>query len=136
MLEKNWGFKCSCSLCSSSSEFSSESDARISQILELNEHLHTQAVKTDPVVPVSLISLYEQERLFSWLSSAYVYCALAFSGMGEKWSSIKYARLAVEMGLLDNGWMDDDVAEMRKLASEPMEHWSWKKSVGSVLLVP
>ena len=46
-----------------------------------------------------------------------------------KWEAVRYARLSVDMSMLDKGWGDKDVAEMKKMIAEPEKSWSWKKRV-------
>ena len=33
------------------------------------------------------------------------------------------------MSMLDKGWGDKDVVEMKKMIAEPEKSWSWKKRV-------
>lgn len=72
-----------------------------------------------------LVSLYEQERLHGPISEAYALAAIEFNGVGEPWTAQKYARLAVESGLIYGGPADTDVKEMEKLLKDPWAHWSW-----------
>jgi hypothetical protein len=72
-----------------------------------------------------LISLYRQERLWTMLYEAYTYAAIEHNGAGEPWLATKYARLAVQHGLVSGGPADPDVAEMADLAADPWAHWSW-----------
>lgn len=72
-----------------------------------------------------MISLYEQERLHGPIMEAYALAAIEYNGVGEPWTAQKYARLAVESGLLYGGPADTDVKEMEKLLKDPSAHWSW-----------
>ena len=76
---------------------------------------------------LTLVSLLEQERLWAWLSGAYVNTALAYSAVGERWGAIRYAYLATEMGMLDGGFDDEKVGDMWALVADPEGHWSWMK---------
>lgn len=71
------------------------------------------------------ISLYEQERMQSTIYEAYTFAAIEWNGVGEPWTAVKYARLAIEYGLPSVGPRDRDVIEMRALAEDPWGHWSW-----------
>lgn len=129
ILSSTWGFDCSCSLCTQHSSLTSESDTRIAQILGLSEDIEEDAAKASTEAAMALVALLQQERLHAWLSGAYTMAALAFSGVGEKWNTIRYARVAIEVGMLDNGFDDEDVVVMRELAKEPEKHWSWLQKV-------
>lgn len=130
-LETNWGFKCSCSACSAHPSLTEESDARLWQITDLAAILDdwSDASKATPQVALALISLYEQERLYASLSTAYKYAAETYSSFGERWMAIMYARLSVEYSMVDKGFADQDVKEMKRMASQPEMTWSWRKRV-------
>ena len=76
---------------------------------------------------LTLISLYEQERLWGWLGGAYASAALAYNAVGDRWGAIRYGHLAVEMGMLDSGFEDEQVEDIGKLVANPEGHWSWMK---------
>ena len=131
-LKENWGFDCSCSSCSAHPVFVDESDARIEEINELSGLLDdwTPQSKATPELAEALISLYEQERLFASLGHPYKQAAEVYSSFGDRWNAIKYASLAVELILLDKGFREKDLKEMREIAEEPEKSWSWNKRVG------
>jgi hypothetical protein len=131
-LKRNWGFECSCSSCSAHPEFVKESDDRIEQMNDLFDKLEdwTEKSEATPEMALTLISLYEQERLFASLGVAYKHAAEAYSSFGDKFNAIKYARLAVELMTLDRGFRDTDVGNLKKMAEDPEQVWSWKKRVG------
>lgn len=123
-LSSLWGFNCSCSLCSLHSELAHASDERLGQITTINDRLEDW--KTAPLqMAQTLISLYEQERLHAPASSAYWYAALMSCTQGLYWETIRYARLAIELGLLDYGFGDESFQRMRQLAKEPAEDECW-----------
>jgi hypothetical protein len=132
-LEKSWGFKCSCSACTANPSLTAESDSRLYQITDLAKTLDnwTPSSRATPEVAELLIALYEQERLDASLATAYKYAAEVYSSYGRKWEAIRYARLSVEMSMLDKGFRDGDVREMQKMTTSPEMTWSWKKRVGS-----
>lgn len=131
-LERNWGFKCSCSSCTAHQQFTFESDSRLHQISDLLEILDdwTAESHATPEVAELLVSLYTMERLDASLSLAYKHAAEVYSSFGKRYEAIKYARLSAEMSMLDKGFSDSDVKEMRKMSREPEMTWSWNKRVG------
>ena len=131
-LLRNWGFTCSCSTCTAHSAIVAESDARLGQITTLQEILNDYSEKSQASVEVAelLISLYKLERLDASMGTAYQYAAEAYSSFGMKWEAIKYARLSIDMGMLEKGWQNKEVNKMHKMAMAPELTWSWKKRVG------
>jgi hypothetical protein len=131
-LEKNWGFECSCAACTAHPNFLAESDSRLYQITDLAKILDdwTSTSAATPEIAELMVTLYIQERLDASLATAYKYAAEVYSSFGKKWEAIKYARLSVEMSMLDKGFRDGDVREMKKMAENPEMTWSWKKRVG------
>jgi hypothetical protein len=63
--------------------------------------------------------------MYGPIAEAYTLAAIEFNGAGDMWMAQKYARLAVEAGLLYGGPLDDDVNEMETLLKDPRGHWSW-----------
>lgn len=131
-LKRNWGFDCACAACTAHPHLVSESDARLHQISDLAAILDdwTATSRATPDVALAMVSLYEQERLWANLATAYKYAAETYASFGDRWGAIKYARLGVEMGMLNRGWGDRDVKEMRNMADRPEMSWSWGKRVG------
>jgi hypothetical protein len=131
-LARNWGFQCSCSSCSAHPAFTAESDSRIEQMNALAEKLNdwTAESTANPDMAELLISLYIQERLFASLGVAYKHAAEVYSSFGDKFNAIRNARMATEYSLLDKGFRDRDVREMKAMANEPEMTWSWNKRVG------
>ncbi|KAK6447065.1 hypothetical protein FP744_10003315 [Trichoderma asperellum] len=123
-LSSLWGFNCSCSLCSLHPELSRASDERLGQIERINDRLEDW--ETAPLeMAQTLISLYEQERLHAPRSSAYWYAALISCMRGLYWETIRYARVAIEFGLLDYGFRDESFQRMTQLAEEPARDACW-----------
>jgi hypothetical protein len=111
----------------------SESDARLEQIAKLQQDVlndWTESSSATPATAELLISLYKQERLEASLGTAYKHAAEVYSSFGMKWEAVRYARLSVEMNMLDKGWGDKDVALMKKMIAQPEMTWSWRKRVG------
>jgi hypothetical protein len=131
-LETNWGFKCGCSACTAHPAMTAESDTRIVQIKEMIANLNDwkESSSATPEMAELMLSLYEQERLYSSMATAYKHAAEVHSSFGNKYQAIKYARMAVEFSVLDKGFRDPDVREMQRMAKQPQLTWSWKKRVG------
>lgn len=129
---QNWGFQCNCLSCTAHSSLTEESDRRLYQITDLAQTLDdwTASSSATPAVAEMLISLYVQERLDASLGTAYKYAAETYSSFGKKWEAMKYARLSIEMSMLDKGFRDGDVAAMKKMAASPETTWSWNKRLG------
>ncbi|KND92708.1 SET domain-containing protein 5 [Tolypocladium ophioglossoides CBS 100239] len=127
-LSQTWGFNCSCSLCSMHPSLTQASDARLHQMHALEERLQDWETAS-PEIALAFVSLYEQERLYASISDAYRFAALTFCAEGQRWSAIKYARLAIEIGMLNDGFLDEDVKQMMKLAKEPEKESCWLKRV-------
>ncbi|KAL2200994.1 hypothetical protein P885DRAFT_65297 [Corynascus similis CBS 632.67] len=87
--------------------------------------------KACPALAELLIALYELERLWGMMHEAYMLAALEYSGVGDAWTAIKYARLGLEYGFPMLGERDEDVQDMMELAEDPWRHWSWKRRVES-----
>jgi hypothetical protein len=106
---------------------SEASDERIEHMSDLRDELDDYSSDSDatPGMADLMVSLYEQERLYGPISEAYTFAAIEYNGVGDLWTSQKYARLAVEAGLLYGGPADKDVKQMQQLLKDPVKHWSW-----------
>jgi hypothetical protein len=72
-----------------------------------------------------LVGLYEEEGLCGPINEALRIAALEFNGVGKTPEVKKYARLALEAGMIWRGPRHDEVIEMKRLFDEPRAHWSW-----------
>lgn len=125
-LLSNWGFNCSCSACTLSSQLSRASDQRLAQITELSERFDEDGWETaSSQMAEALVGLYAQERLHASGSEGYRYAALTHCAEGKYWETVKYAHLAAEMGTLDDGFDDVDALAMKQLAKEPEKAECW-----------
>lgn len=126
-LQRNWGFECACSACTQERALTEASDGRIRQINKLRGELTSWAAgsRASPAMAELFVSLHQQERLESAMYEAYAFAAAEYNGVGEPWTAIKYARLAVEWGIPIVGPKDRDVLDMEALAEDPWSHWSW-----------
>ncbi|KAK8041794.1 Lysine methyltransferase [Apiospora rasikravindrae] len=126
-LNTSWHFPCSCSLCAQNAHQTAASDARIAQIEDLRAQFrdYEPGSQATPAMGELMVSLFQQERLWSSMYEAYTYAALEYNGAGEPWLASKYARLAIEHGLAAGGPKDSDVLAMQALVKDPWAHWSW-----------
>jgi len=126
-LHQSWGFNCSCSLCTQPLPQAGASDARIEQTIELREELEDYSAESQatPAMVELYVSLFEQERLYGPIAEAYTFAAIEYNGVGDLYLAQKYARLAVEAGILYAGLRDKDVQSMEKMLVDPTAHWSW-----------
>lgn len=127
-LSHSWGFTCSCSTCTLDKHLSRASDERLEQIEEILELFDDEDEPTSPEMALALIGLYEQERLHGPIANAYRLAATAFCEQGKYWDAVKYANLATEVGMLENGFRHEEVKEMRLLAEDPEEQPCWRRA--------
>lgn len=108
------------------------SDARLMQIEALSTRLKDSQTAT-PQMAQTLVSLYEQERLHGSLGFAYQLAALTSCKDGDRWGAVQYASLAVQFGLLNNGFENEDVEVMKALAEQPENLPCWTDGSASQL---
>ena len=72
--------------------------------------------RANPQMAELYISLHEQEELWGMMYEAYAYAAQEYNGVGDPWTAIKYAMLAVEFGVTAVG-----PSGSRSLVSWPRE---------------
>lgn len=151
---RNWGFECACAQCMLPEALANASDHRLWRIYEVESALalereHARPAvggmmnkgksraadnKKGPAAPAPgdldavelLLSLYAQERLLeSHGASAYNVAALNYSAFRRRELAIKYALLALEAYIVENGARSEGAADMVALLDEPERHWSW-----------
>ena len=129
---RSWGFSCSCPHCSMSAALTNASDNRLWRIYEIEQVLArpTAAVEEDTIE--LLLSMYAQERLLG-SHGAYVYSlvALYYSSVRREALATKFALLALEQGLLEEGPGWSDVRAMVELLEDPRRHVSWGRRAAS-----
>ncbi|KAJ7730529.1 hypothetical protein B0H16DRAFT_1329854 [Mycena metata] len=123
-LHVTWGFECSCAQCTLESPQARASDTRIKQIKALVDRLESPG-RGNPGMAELLISLYKQEKLWGSLYEGYTFAAIEYNRVDDPWRAMKNAQLAIEHGIPVGGENLTDVVEMRSLAENPWEHWSW-----------
>ena len=74
---------------------------------------------------MNLIKLYEEEKVHAAKGMGNMFAALAYNAMGDTSKAKRYARMAIQAGLVGSGEMEKDVNEMEALRARPREHWSF-----------
>lgn len=98
MILERWGFKCSCSLCSSpsKSKVSDRRRQRIEVIMEqLGQDIDRDHKATDKLV-AEIVELCDLEGMLALTGDVHVNIALAWERAGNLELARKHARLAVE----------------------------------------
>lgn len=135
---RNWGFACACAQCGLSEALANASDHRLWRIYEVENALAMQrggdgggSSKADTADQIELLlSLYVQERLLeSHGASAYRTAAVNYNGLKRRELAIKYALLALESYVLQEGTRSAGVGEMVALLEDPEGHWSWGRKL-------
>lgn len=146
---RNWGFGCACAQCSLPGALANASDHRLWRLYEVENSLllssgdgtkqgggrkkkeDKAAYETRTLDAVALLlSIYEQERLLeSQGSSAYRLAALNYNAFRRAEGAVKYALLALEQFVVEEGANSVGVREMVALLDDPEAHWSWGKRV-------
>ncbi|EQB55494.1 hypothetical protein CGLO_04585 [Colletotrichum gloeosporioides Cg-14] len=121
-----WGFECGCSQCSLAKKQAAASDQRLMDIQEIDRSLSDINARVTTALIERFLKLHKEERLESKLAGAYTIAALNFNLLGHAKQCVKYAKLAVEAGLMENGPGTADVEAMQKLAADPKGHFTWR----------
>ncbi|KAK6226566.1 hypothetical protein QIS74_00121 [Colletotrichum tabaci] len=124
--KRAWGFECGCSQCGLPRKQAAASDARLWEIEELERRLSDIGATVTTASVERFLKLHAEERLESKMAGAYTTAALNFNLLGRNKLAVKYARLAVEAGTIENGPEAGDVEAMRALAADPKKHFTWK----------
>jgi hypothetical protein len=79
-----------------------------------------------PATALALIDLYEQEHLHGPIGDAYMYAALEYSFIGERYSALVFAAKALEGLALWRGESHIHYRAMWALSIDIASHRSWK----------
>ncbi|KAK4162365.1 SET domain-containing protein 5 [Cladorrhinum sp. PSN259] len=105
---KQWGFQCTCDLCTASPAKIKASDARRRQIDELREHAVGAFQANKPYQALRLtrqvLNLLPAEELFTFYSEQYENMARIFYVLGDKKNAELYARKSLEV-LAEQGYL-------------------------------
>lgn len=149
---RNWGFECACAQCGLSEGLANASDHRLWRLYEVENALamgptttggggggsggnsnkypsssanNKKAADTADQIEL-LLSLYAQERLLeSHGASAYRAAAVNYNGLKRRELAVKFALLALESYVLQEGPQSAGVGDMVALLEAPEGHWSW-----------
>jgi hypothetical protein len=123
-----WGFNCTCTLCSSPQDILDNSDERVALIDALENELNDLNTNrtSDLSTAEFLVSLYEQERLDGVIGDAYMYAAFESAYVGLKRKTQMYASLALEHMALWRGVQHEYYLAMYRLFTQPEAQPSWE----------
>lgn len=137
-VEEWLGKPCTCSRCTGHGDLGNiaKSDANLMEIEAIEKKLRDYESKDVTTTMLSrLLALYEAEGLKSRYSDMYELLAINYNALGYNKRAIKYANLAVQAGIIEDGPDSNDVIAMRILAKSGLEHYSWKMRIKNQKLV-
>ncbi|KAK3933780.1 hypothetical protein QBC46DRAFT_431428 [Diplogelasinospora grovesii] len=120
----DWGFACTCSVCSGGEAKIEESDKRLKRIAHLTSNLDSFEGEVTPETGAELVSLHVEEGLHMYLGHAYTRAALNFALFGDGRAK-EYAEEAVKAATREFGEHAGDVQSMKDLERDPRGHWAW-----------
>ena len=128
-LWETWEFTCTCRRCS---QWRSESDHRVAQIIKLRSELdnYTSSSSAIPDVAEEFVKLHEVEGQQMRIHEAYYRAALEWNGIGNAVEAMRNAKLCLAKGVLLRGGDKPFVESMRALVKDPERHWSWRFRIG------
>ena len=126
-MEATWGFKCTCSLCSSNSTVRAASDARVADIAGIKAALPTSLDDIPQYIAglPRLISLLDEEDLLIEMPMyeeilAYSWSAVKEEGRAKAWAERSSVHWAVVAG--KDSW---EAKRSRHLAADVKGHYTW-----------
>ncbi|KAF2099758.1 SET domain-containing protein [Rhizodiscina lignyota] len=129
---KQWGFNCSCNLCTAPDYVIERSDDRLLLITSLERELANLSFSATraagPSTAEMLVSLYQQERLDGAIAEAYSFAALEYAYVAERRLAQKYAALAVEALQLWRGEWHQATRSFMEMLVYPERHSMWNIS--------
>ncbi|KAL2168010.1 hypothetical protein VTG60DRAFT_545 [Thermothelomyces hinnuleus] len=122
---------CPCSACSPpggpKGAKAAEGDKRLKEILRIRGELRNpESTKVDFAMIERFLKLYEEDRLHAKLAEAYELAALNFNYLGDDKRAKKYADLAVQAGIIEQGVDANDVIAMKIMAKDIKGHYSYR----------
>jgi hypothetical protein len=126
-MTSQWGFECSCSLCTAPEHVQRLSDERLSLIEKLETEMNDLSFNRSADVHTAdlLLTLYEQERLDGVIGDGYMYAAFENAYVGNKRLVQKYAALAVEHMAIWRGTGHQYYRAMWRMFLQPEQEKSW-----------
>ncbi|KAE9962215.1 hypothetical protein BLS_000662 [Venturia inaequalis] len=104
-MRKQWGFKCTCSLCTAPHHMQQISDHRLSLLPGLEDELNdlSPTRTATPSTAILLATLFESENLIAAAADAYMYASLEYAYLSDKRNAQIWAAKAVEGMALSMG---------------------------------
>lgn len=129
--EKWFGKACTCDACTKGGDLDQilASDARLQEIRTIESRLRDFGSKITTGTLARLVELYQEENLESRMAEMYGQVAIGYNSLGYQKRAIKYANLAVQACIIQDGPGSNDVAAMRILAKSTTDHYSWRMRV-------
>ncbi|KAI0998645.1 hypothetical protein K3495_g9553 [Podosphaera aphanis] len=126
-LRNSWGFTCTCAHCTRDKDAVAASESRAQRIHHLQRHLvdWTSTTIATPAMAEELLSLYAEEQVDAAVGIGYTLAALAYNAVGDAKQAVDSARLALEMGIFNDGQREETEDDMRSLIDAPSSHWSY-----------
>jgi len=123
------GKPCSCQKCSpkGGDEELKKSDQRVQRIEEILAELknHDSKIVTEEMID-EFLALVDQERMHAKLADFYENAALNYNYLGFDVKAKKYADLAVQAGIVEDGPDSNNVIANRIFASDIKGHFSYR----------
>ena len=128
LIRQNWGFSCSCDLCSSSEKDLFESDDRIKKLVEGREHLASVFSNPRKVLTTvtALIRLLDEEKLIKEKAKYCEIATYAANQLGDEDQAKKYGECAREQWRIIAGPDSFEVRRVDDLLKDPKKHPSWR----------
>lgn len=124
------GGACNCGHCHAGGNADEwkKSDKQLKEIKDIETHLkdHTSTYVTAKMIE-RLVELYKSEGLHAKLAAPYELAALNYNYLGHHKEAVKYANLANQAGIIEQGPDSVEALTMRILADDPQGHYSWKQ---------
>lgn len=129
---KRWLRKpCGCAACTGGGRLDQilVSDGRLEEIRAIETKLRDFESRVTSGTLARLIQLYQDERLESRLADMYGTVAINYNALGYQKRCIKYANLAVQAAIIEDGPGSNDAIAMRILAKNTLQHYSWRARI-------
>lgn len=132
-MHKDWGFTCTCTLCTADAHQIAGSDSRIQEIHQLWKELddYSSTSKATPEKAERLVQLYIEEGIYGRLHEAYYRAALEWIGVGNMTMAIEHAKRCINHGLVFRGPDRPFIKNMEKLVQDPEGNQYWRFRIKS-----
>jgi hypothetical protein len=126
-LKDHWGFKCTCSACTASSDAIADSDGRREEITEIQNALGGTAEDPESLLGLleQLLKLYDDEGLITPKPRYYEIAAYTANQLGDEYAATSYAQMAFRHWSIVAGPESWDARRMEAMLEDPKKHPSW-----------